>query len=292
MSWFEITSEIPSKAVAAVEEVLLEMGVDGWMLREDVIARRAWLVGIFQGDSAARTRLEELKQNLAPLKIAGMSEPALRPIADADWRNSYREHFKAWHFGRLHWVPVWERETFSLPPGDAVLWLDPGLAFGTGNHETTRLCVERLVSLAEHGTTGRVLDVGCGSGILALSAVLLGYRDVSGFDNDPEAIRVSEENAVFNGCSDRVRFFVADVTEGLAGSPANLVLANIQADVLIRYARELVAAVAPGGALVLSGILAGENAEVRNAFEQLTPKWTLNARVMGEWSDVLLVRPE
>ena len=100
---------------------------------------------------------------------------------DADWRDSYKAHFHAWQFGRLHWVPVrGARETFSPPPGDAVLWLDPGLAFGTGNHETTRLCVERLVALAAsdpaslprsyagHGKL-RVIDAGCGSGILALS---------------------------------------------------------------------------------------------------------------------------
>ena len=73
--------------------------------------------------------------------------PDVRVLADGDWRDSYKVHFKAWQFGRLHWVPVWERENFTLPPGDEVLWLDPGMAFGTGNHETTRLCVERLAAL-------------------------------------------------------------------------------------------------------------------------------------------------
>jgi ribosomal protein L11 methyltransferase len=154
--------------------------------------------------------------------------------------------------------------------------------------------VERLVTLAEeHGTKGRVVDAGCGSGILALSAALLGYKDVSGFDNDLEAVRISEENAALNGLSGRVRFWVADVVKGLEGqdSSVDVLLANIQADVLMRFAQELVAAVAPGGTLVLSGILAGENSEVRTAFEPHVPKWTLNARVMGEWSDVVLTRP-
>ena len=129
---------------------------------------------------------------------------------------------QTWRFGRLHWVPIWEREAFRLPPGDAVLWLDPGLAFGTGNHETTRLCVERLVALAERREKAgeakagaRVIDAGCGSGILALSAALLGFRDVRGFDNDPEAVRVSGENAALNGLADRVEFFVGDLVGGL-----------------------------------------------------------------------------
>jgi ribosomal protein L11 methyltransferase len=229
---------------------------------------------------------------LAAVGVAPLGEVVRRPLPDADWRDSYKAHFKAWQFGRLHWVPVWERETFKLPAGEAVLWLDPGLAFGTGNHETTRLCVERLVTLAEeHGTGGRVLDAGCGSGILALSAALLGFREIAGFDNDPEAVRVSEENAALNQLQGRVDFFVGDLVSGLAGRQAEIVLANIQADVLMRFARGLVGAVAPGGTLILSGILANENAQVRTAFEEVTPQWTVNARIMGEWSDIVLARP-
>ena len=137
----------------------------------------------------------------------------------------------------------------------------------------------------------RVIDAGCGSGILALSAALLGFRDVRGFDNDPEAVRVSEENAALNGLAGRVVFSTGDLVTGLAGREAEIVLANIQADVLMRFARELVAAVAPGGTLVLSGILAQENAQVRAAFAAVAPNWPIEARTMGEWSDVVLVRP-
>jgi ribosomal protein L11 methyltransferase len=300
----EIRSEIPAASADAADEVLLELGGERWTVLEDAIARRAWIVRIFPGEPEAREAWRQLEPLLATAGVAP-GAPACRTLAAADWRDSYKAHFHAWQFGRLHWVPVWERERFQLPPGDAVLWLDPGLAFGTGNHETTRLCVERLVSLAEefgvaNGENSkpqtpnaklRVLDAGCGSGILALSAALLGFGDVAGFDNDPEAVRVSQENAELNGLADRVTFFTADLTTGLGRGPADIVLANIQADVLQRFARELVAGVAPGGALVLSGILAGENAEVRATFEALTPGWTTNARIMGEWSDVVLRRP-
>ncbi len=292
MSLVELKVEIAPAGAQIADNVLLEAGADRWNVFEDVIIKRAWITGLFPSADEAHAQWRTLSASLveAGVEITGGVE--VRTMADADWRDSYKAHFHAWQFGRLHWVPVWERETFVLPEGDAVLWLDPGLAFGTGNHETTRLCVERLAALAEaESLRGRVVDAGCGSGILALSAVLLGYQNVVGFDNDPEAIRVSHENAALNGLGDRVRFFVGDLKTGLAGEQADLLLANIQADVLCRFAEDLVGAVAPGGTLILSGILADENAQVRTAFEAATPSWTINARVMGEWSDILLRRP-
>lgn len=292
MALFEIKAEIPAALASAADDALLEHGSEHWSVLEDAIAKRAWVVGICADEPAATAAWAEVAPVLAAAGVTLLGEVSRRPLPDGDWRDSYKAHFKAWQFGRLHWVPVWERETFALPPGDTVLWLDPGLAFGTGNHETTRLCVERLVALAtEHGTSGRVLDAGCGSGILALSAALLGFRDVAGFDNDPEAVRVSEENAALNGLQGRVKFYLGDLITGLVGRTADIVLANIQADVLMRFAKELVATVAPGGTLILSGILAPENTTVRAAFEELTPQWTINARIMGEWSDIVLTRP-
>jgi len=152
--------------------------------------------------------------------------------------------------------------------------------------------VERLVLRAgEAGVGGRVVDAGCGSGILALSAALLGFTDITGFDNDAEAVRVSDENAALNGLSGRVRFFTGDLLSGLEGRQGEIVLANIQADVLQLFARELLATVAPGGVLVLSGILAIERDTVRTTFAALASGWSVDSRVMGEWSDVVLVRP-
>jgi ribosomal protein L11 methyltransferase len=294
MALFEIKTEIAAKDAELADNVLLETGRENWSVLEDVIVRRAWVAGICSDEATARREWSALAAALVSAGVNPSDEPVCRSLGDTDWRDSYKAHFHAWQFGRLHWVPVWERVKFELPPGDAVLWLDPGLAFGTGNHETTRLCVERLVTWAEeHGTDARVVDAGCGSGILALSAALLGFSDVTGFDNDPEAVRVSEENAALNGLTGRVRFSVGDLVSGLAPyrHGADVVLANIQADVLIRFAGELVGSIAPGGTLILSGILAQENAQVRTSFEALTPAWVVNARIMGEWSDVVLTRP-
>jgi ribosomal protein L11 methyltransferase len=304
----EFKAEIPPDAVEATHDLLSESEVEGWSLLQDVIVGRAWIVGLFPDETTVRQRWDELRPQLP---AAPLGEPVIRPLADQDWKDSYKAHFKAWKFGPLHWVPVWERDSFQLPAGEQVLWLDPGLAFGTGNHETTRLCVERLVACATQfgildsgfgvvetpnaksktqNHTLRVIDAGCGSGILALSAALLGFGQVSGFDNDPEAVRVSGENAVFNGLSGRVTFRTAGLEDGLAGVQANVLLANIQADVLMRFAPTLVGAVAPGGTLVLSGILAKELDQVRTVFAAAAPGWGIDSRVMGEWSDLALVR--
>jgi ribosomal protein L11 methyltransferase len=294
VSLFEIKAEIPAASAEAAEDLLLELGVLNWSIFEDAIARRAWITGIFSAEGEARARWRDV-QPLLP--AAPLGEPSVRPIADRDWRDSYKAHFKPWQHGRLHWVPVWERGKFELPAGHAVLWLDPGLAFGTGNHETTRLCVERLVEVESRvggaGIKGasRVIDAGCGSGILALSAALLGYDNVMGFDIDPESVRVSRENAEINGLADRLSFRVADLNSGLGGSAAGIVLANIQADILIRNAGILASAVAPGGTLILSGILAVECGAVRDAFATVAPGWDSKSRTMGEWADLVLTRP-
>ncbi len=283
MSLWEIRVEIGAEMVDGADDILLGRELQAWRIVEDVIAKRAWVVGLGEEPKALRATWEELG-------LAG--EPVEAAVVDEDWRNAYKVHFKAWRSGRLHWVPEWERATYPLSGDDVVIWLDPGMAFGTGNHETTRLCCERLVAWAETAPrTARVIDVGCGSGILALSAVKLGFGAVYGFDNDAEAVRISAENTVLNEAGEVVEWVTADLVTGLAGREAELVLANIQADVLMRFAGELLGAVVPGGRLVLSGILAHEQARVREAFAAAAPGWGIEGRVMGEWSDLALRRP-
>jgi ribosomal protein L11 methyltransferase len=290
MPVFELKLEVNLVASAAIEDLLAEREEQRLMVLEDKPSARAWVTGYFESRDEAVAAWNEFKDGAAGIDLPA-SEPDVRELPDADWKDSYKAHFKAWKFGKLNWVPVWERETFVLPEGESVLWLDPGMAFGTGNHETTRLVVERMVSLtAETGVNGRVIDAGCGSGILALSAVLLGYREVAAFDNDPEAVRVSEENAVLNGLGGRAEFYVGDLITGLEGRQAELVLANIQADVLMRFAKELCASVAPRGALVLSGILSQELDRVKETFAAIATGWRVESRVMGEWADLTLIR--
>ena len=283
----EVKAVIPAAAAEAVDDFLVESELASWSVLEDVIAKAAWVVGIFAAADAAQSAWEAIAGSLP---AASVGAPEFKTLSDADWRDSYKAHFHPWQFGRLHWVPVWERAAFTLPEGHAVLWLDPGLAFGTGNHETTRLCCERLVTWAAETTAGnrRVIDAGCGSGILALSAALLQLGPIEAFDLDPEAVRVAQENAALNDLGSAVEFFTADLEGGLANSLGDLVLANIQSDVLLANVGPLIGAVAPGGTLVLSGILAVELEQVRMGFASAAPGWHIESRTLGEWSDLCL----
>jgi ribosomal protein L11 methyltransferase len=290
MAVYELKAEVALGSVLAIEELLAEKEDQCLMVIEDKPSGRAWLTGYYASRDAALAGWNELAAFLDPDWLA--TNVTINELADKDWKESYKEHFKAWKFDRLHWVPVWERDTFRLPEGEEVLWLDPGMAFGTGNHETTRLVVERLVKIAAHkGTDGRVIDAGCGSGILALSAVKLGYSRVAAFDNDPLSVEVSKQNAGLNALDRAVDFYVGDLVDGLAGRQAELLLANIQADVLNRFAQELLGAIAPGGTMVLSGILATELTQVRESFVARALSWSVDSRIMGEWSDLVLTRP-
>ncbi|HEY4302008.1 MAG TPA: 50S ribosomal protein L11 methyltransferase [Candidatus Didemnitutus sp.] len=287
MAVFELKAAIPAADADAWSDLLAENEIAALMVIEDRIASKAWLTGYFESEQAAQDVWKALAD--CPRALAQPAQAEVRALPDADWKESYKLHFKPQHFGRLHWVPVWERPSYAVPHGDVVLWLDPGMAFGTGNHETTRLCGERLAEFArDRGTTGSVVDAGCGSGILALSAARLGFVDVCGFDLDPVAIGVSQENAAQNGLDGTVRFEVGDLVSGLEGRQGDLVMANIQADVLMRFADGLVRAVRPGGQLVLSGILATELETVRTAFSTVACGARMESRVLGEWSDLVI----
>ncbi|HEY5551057.1 MAG TPA: 50S ribosomal protein L11 methyltransferase [Opitutaceae bacterium] len=291
MAVFEMRVSLAGSASDAVEETVSDLAEGAWMVLEDRVAGTAALAGYFASREVALAAWETIEASMRGLGVAAV--PEIRELADEDWRDSYKAHFKPWRCGRMHWVPLWERDSYELPAGDTAVWLDPGMAFGTGNHETTRLCCERLVEFAEaRGSDARVIDAGCGSGILALSAARLGFHDVRGFDNDPEAVAVSIENATINELAGEVVFTVDDLESGLGGREAELVIANIQADVLIRFATRLAGAVAPGGMLVLSGILSGEIDSVRSAFAACAPDWTQESRTLGEWSDLCAISPD
>ena len=305
MSLHEIKVPVAVAAAEVIENALAAAENADWGVFEDRPTASAWLGGYFASKATGDAALRRLRQGLRG--VAELGRAARRAMPDADWREAYKAHFKPWRSGRLHWVPVWERVAYVLPAGDVAVWLDPGMAFGTGNHETTRLCCERLVAFAAQpgnsnfenrnsklGTQNpslRVIDAGCGSGILAISAAQLGFTKIVGFDNDPAAVAVSRENAALNGVDAEVELFAGDLVTGLHGRRADLVMANILADVLRRFARELVSAVAPGGWLVLSGILATEIADVRRDFATVARGWANESRTLGEWADLKLVRP-
>ncbi len=162
------------------------------------------------------------------------------------------------------------------------------MAFGTGNHGTTRLCVEQLIAFKEtcsNPDEAKIVDAGCGSGILAISASKLGFTNVEAFDYDPVAVEVAVENAAANDVSAE-NYFVGDLTTGFRGEKADCVMANILANILMNHAGALIDAVKPGGRLILSGILGEEAERVRAFFEEQGGLASGKITYLDEWSCV------
>ena len=285
----EITVFVSQAEFAALEDGVFEVeDPTRWNLFEDFEAKGYRVQGIFETENEAELAWAELAA------IAGVTgEPTLRQVQDSDWKDSYKEHFKPWSIGPLHWVPVWLKGEYALPAGHEAVWLDPGMAFGTGNHGSTRLCVERLIEARERCGADRigrmkVVDAGCGSGILAISAKRLGFGEVTGFDNDPDAVRIAVENAELNETPE-LPFAVADLQSGFRAQPYDVVLANILAVVLIEHCAAIAPVVGEGGTLILSGILTQEAELVKAAFAPLRDWKDIQIHALGEWSSVTLL---
>ena len=230
------------------------------------------------------------------MDIVGVDAPIeIGDIPDEDWKLAYRRHFKIEEIGkRLVTVPAWEK----IPDGNRIpIVLDPGMAFGTGKHETTRACLEYIDELAEQagnreeGTGNRsFLDMGCGSGILSIAAAKLGFSFVKGFDVDQEAVDASVENAEKNGVSvDYVKFALGRKSShpsSLVPHPFDLVVANILGPLLIRFADEIVPYV--GKHLIISGILTELYSNVLAAYEARGLR-EVSRKTLGEWTTGLLV---
>lgn len=292
----ELRQEIPAELSQPLEDWFCGLVRSPWMLYHEGPGKPHFVMGYFETREEAVAAWRELRADFKRLP----ETCPLAELADRDWKEAYKEHLKPWSHGRLHWVPSWMRGTHAVPADAAVIHFDAGLAFGTGDHPTTRLCAIRLMEFLEgrDAAATRVTDAGCGSGILALSAARLGCREVAAFDRDPEAVRVTVENRRDNGLPESaVRVAHMGLEEGLPwAGQADVVLANIISDVLVIYADNLLAAVRPGGVLALSGILAREQETVRLRFaERARLAWgegaRVDGRVMGEWSDLALFRP-
>jgi len=202
-----------------------------------------------------------------------------RNVEDQDWERAWMDQYVPLAFGARTWIVPWNRD---LPAGAdvhdaAVVRLDPGLAFGSGTHPTTSLCLHWLDALAEAGELqGRaVLDFGCGSGILALAALKLGAQRAVGVDNDPQALLATHDNAERNGVGERLSVFLP-ADEPVSQYP--IVVANILASALDALAETLAGRVAPGGRIALSGILAGQEGALLDRY--------------GAWFDALAVQQD
>jgi ribosomal protein L11 methyltransferase len=210
-----------------------------------------------------------------------IGELTTRIVHEADWAEAWKAHFPVLRVGRRVVIrPTWRRHRRG--PDDVVIALDPGMAFGTGLHPTTRLCLANLESLADRGLVAgrRVLDVGCGSGILAIAAVLLGAERAVGVDTDSIAVEATRANAARNRLGARVEARLGSLP---SGEPAwDVVVANLIAGVLVPLAPLLRGELRDGGTLLASGIFVDREADVRAAFESAGMS-VVDRSAEGEW---------
>jgi len=241
---------------------------------------------------AARRAAAEAATALGHLQafaLRPIGELRTRIVAEADWADAWKAYFPVMRVGRRLVIrPTWRRH--RARPDDVVLALDPGMAFGTGLHPTTRLCLAAVEAAADHGELAgaRVLDVGCGSGILGIAAARLGAASVLGVDTDPIAVDATLANARRNRLGRVIRARAGSLPSG--EPPHDVVLANLIASLLITLAAPLHAELRPGGLLLASGIFMDREAEVVTAF--LAVGLDIEARtVEGDWVALAVRRP-
>ena len=304
MEWTKVTVHTTTIASDTVSDLLIACGADGTMVEdradipdpakpngfweiidpklldempEDVLVH-CWL----KTDGSLGDRLNAIRRALSGLAAEARYDPgtlalSCENVRDEDWSEVWKRFYKPFRAGkRLVVKPTWE--PWDRQSGDLVIEMDPGMAFGSGTHETTGLCLE-LLEECVHG--GRVIDVGTGSGILAIGAALLGAEDVLAIDIDPDAVRVAEENIAHNGLSGRIRAVQGNLLDS-SDAVCDVCVANIIADVIIGFAAPLRAHIAPGGTFICSGIIREREEDVLSALR--SAGYTVeDVRRRGEW---------
>ncbi len=319
MKWLEVSVPVDQEAVESASEILAHFGYAG-----GVVIEPAWTSGSegpeFRYDpirpvtlrtyllldeqvEAQRRRIEEALWHLGQMRPVGELQTC--EVEEEDWANAWKQHYHVQHIGEhIKIVPSWLE--YNAQPGDIVLQLDPGMAFGTGLHPTTQLCLQLVEYYVRPGL--RTLDLGTGSGILAIAAAKLGALPVLALDNDPVAVEAARANAAHNHTpvqvalgslgsgqhmghwlsgdfrtEDHKKGSTRDADAGVVETePFGLIVANLIAKVLTILAKDLTASLAPGGILIGSGIIIERESEVVNALEA-TELQLIERRCEGEW---------
>jgi ribosomal protein L11 methyltransferase len=308
MNWLEVSLTVNGELAESVADVFARFAPNGVMTEQGVKFLDEEDEGTATGPITVRAylevndQLEETRQKLEEsLFYLGMIQPVPSPtykqIADQNWMEAWKQHYKPILIGqRLLILPAWLE---SPEPNRIPIKIDPGMAFGTGTHPTTQLCLELMEvhfdqSQIENRKSEMVIDVGCGSGILSIAALKLGAKTVLGVDIDIESVKNSRENAETNGVGEELIMGQGSVTEVLAGSfqfkSAPLVVANILAPIIIRlFDAGLAELVEPNGEIILSGILDHQAGNVVAAAEAKGLKFN-DQRQIGDWVAISLKR--
>lgn len=304
MRWLEVSVAVPREQLEEVGIIFAELGTGGVAIEDPALfskyldepedrvaldphslANEPRVKGYFPAGEGAGARLAELKRRLESFLGGTPYQLLAREIEEEDWAGAWKAYYRPLAVGRRLVVkPSWKE--FHPLPGQVVIEMDPGMAFGCGTHPTTRLSLAVLEGLLCGGEA--VVDVGTGSGILAVAAALLGARRVLAVDNDPVAVAVTRENVERNGVQDVVEVRVGDLLAGVAG-PVEVVVANINAEAVVRLAPAAAEVLRPGGFLVASGIIREREEEVRDALRGL-PFTLAGSRRLNSWVTLIARR--
>lgn len=309
MDWIKMTIRTTTEGAELVTALLMELGINGamiedkndialnqrpegqWDIIDEAIAQRmdddVLVSSYIAGDERAQDMIAHVRESLSRLARLdvgfdkGKLTLEVSSIDDEDWAENWKSQYKPFRLG-THFVvkPTWEH---YLPgEGDQILEIDPGMAFGTGTHETTGMCVALAEQYVKPGD--RVIDVGTGTGILAIAAAYMGARDVLAIDIDPVAVRVARDNIALNGLSDKITAREGDLLEAV-DEVADVVIANIIADVICMLAEPVKAHIKPNGLFICSGIARERQDEVISALNDAGYQ-DLDVRNQGEWAAI------
>ncbi|MFZ3170904.1 MAG: 50S ribosomal protein L11 methyltransferase [Carboxydocellales bacterium] len=291
MQWQEIQVITDRDALEAVADIFHQVGAGGVIIEDpqlkmQYIEEKRWdyyefpevKVDPAQADKVTvkaylaegnnlQEKIEDLKHAIKNLKLYGLPncfvELSFSTVEDEDWATSWKAYYKPEKVGfRVVIKPTWEE--YTPKSGDLVVELDPGMAFGTGTHPTTVMCILALEENIQGGE--KVFDVGTGSGVLAIVAAMLGAADITAVDLDETAVRVAAENVEYNDVSDRIRVREGNLLDVVEGK-ANVVVANIIADIIIMACPDVYVALEPEGLFIASGIIEERFEEVKTALE-------------------------
>lgn len=265
MNWIELSVEVPPEFVEPLSQIFYRYGQGGIALEEEVVSKSnskkelnkpniVTLKTYLPIDSTTQDRLSRLDIAVKLLRyVCYVSELQSRVINENEWQTAWKEHFHVLRVGkRIVICPSWQHHTPKK--SDIVIKLDPGMAFGTGHHPTTQMCLQQLEILVT--SQMKVLDVGCGSGILSIAAAKLGAEDVFGIEIDSTAHKVATQNVKENDVGHIVKTSIGTIpNDQIQPKSYDIVIANITASVLIEIAPNLIKAMKPNGKVIASGIL-------------------------------------
>ena len=291
MDWMEITVLTTTAGADLVSQILMDAGSSGtmiedkndvaanqrpegqWDIIDEAIAKRIGddvkVTGYYEVDATLNDRVRMIEGEIRRVKglelgfDAGKLEILQQTFAEENWAENWKKSFKPLRLGKHMLIkPGWC--DCAVEPGDKVIEIDPGMAFGTGTHETTGMCVELVEKYVQPGSTA--IDVGTGTGILAIAAAHMGAKDVLAIDIDRVAVRVAAENVRINGFEGTIRCVAGDLLENVE-EQADVVIANIIADVIIMMAQPVRAHIADGGRFICSGISSERKQDVLDALD-------------------------